>query len=811
MLRKGFLSAICLFISVQVQANFANSNLFVQAKALYLEGKKQEAIQDLKEKLKKHSSNPSLHFAIGRLNYEMRQDKEAQFHLSEAIRLGSELPKHAHLLLAESYYRTGKNVAARSELYKLMRLKPDPYQKIRAKFISGMLDLDAKKYRRARSNLRYAEKRMRGEEDYPYVLWSLMEWGQKTRNHHRKCRWARKLYSKFPYHHLTESWGVQLQEVLVNDKKIFCSARARDIKNRFRNLILTGEDPKAEAEHNWILSDKYKADAFVKDMISARYFIQLGEINKAIAKLLPHYDKKLNNQKYLEVFAKAAAKAGEFKSAIGAYYRIYKRNPRSRKGRFALFQAAFISYQFQDYDGASQKFEEFLKKYRSSGLRRDSKWYLAWLKYLKKDYKGALKAFQDLSRYRRWRYQNRVQYWKALSLYNAGDTKTAKKLLRQMSESKYPDYYSLAATAKLFDLQNQKDNRVVASLELNNQTPMAFNQLFDASLLPENEEESEDRLEELSKTIDEEEDLAEDAKDDQEFAKEVQQVDEEILSTIEAPKDFSRKTDQNRFDKASELIAMGFLDMARWELYYIEKKTKKEKERIRLIEEYKKIQAYHRSSYVSQTYFHNQRTKEQMNGESFFWKEMYPKAFSPMLEKQASRFALSPYFVWGLMRAESLYKESARSPVGAMGLLQIMPFTGRRLATLLEYPSFDINQLYRAEKNIELGSRYLKRLSSRFDNKLPLMAAGYNAGPHRVKAWLQQFGHHDMDVFIEHIPFLETRNYVKKVLKNTYHYQKIYAPEQAQAKQWAWLSKPVGLKWEGPTPSKEDWSDLTQQ
>ncbi len=76
-------------------------------------------------------------------------------------------------------------------------------------------------------------------------------------------------------------------------------------------------------------------------------------------------------------------------------------SPRSKTGRQALYQSAFLSYQFQDYDGAGRRFQEFMKVYPRSGLNRDAQWHLAWLKYLKGDYQGAYKAFASMNAQKR--------------------------------------------------------------------------------------------------------------------------------------------------------------------------------------------------------------------------------------------------------------------------------------------------------------------------------------------------------------------------------------------------------------------------
>ena len=155
------------------------------------------------------------------------------------------------------------------------------------------------------------------------------------------------------------------------------------------------------------------------------------------------------------------------------------------------------------------------------------------------------------------------------------------------------------------------------------------------------------------------------------------------------------------------------------------------------------------------------------------------------------------------MRAESHYRPEAKSPVGAAGLMQIMPFTGERVASqLLGQTGFKAIDLLDPEINVRYGARYLQRLHEKFGGSLPLVAASYNAGPHRVQAWLKGFGALRMDEFIEHIPFVETRNYVKKVTRNFQIYRLLYRDDRGSL---GWLVKPVGVPPDAGPNALEVW------
>lgn len=155
------------------------------------------------------------------------------------------------------------------------------------------------------------------------------------------------------------------------------------------------------------------------------------------------------------------------------------------------------------------------------------------------------------------------------------------------------------------------------------------------------------------------------------------------------------------------------------------------------------------------------------------------------------------------MRAESTYKKDIHSPVGARGLMQLMPNTGKQVSRLLGETQFEVDSLLREEVNIKLGTRYLRRLANMLQQQWPLVAAGYNAGPHRVAKWLKGFGQLELDAFVEHIPYSETRNYVKKVMRNYSLYQKLYGNEKALT--LAFMIHPIQLHEITAPQFRETW------
>ena len=147
---------------------------------------------------------------------------------------------------------------------------------------------------------------------------------------------------------------------------------------------------------------------------------------------------------------------------------------------------------------------------------------------------------------------------------------------------------------------------------------------------------------------------------------------------------------------------------------------------------------------------------------------MFPLKFKDLIWGESIKNDLDPFFTLSLIRQESAFNTMATSPVGARGLMQVMPMTARILQR-----GFARNDLYRPEKNIILGTRLLKKLSDKFGKNLVFVLAAYNAGDRRVTQWSKEIFKNDEDFLstIESVPFLETNAYIKLIYRNIYFYK----------------------------------------
>jgi tetratricopeptide (TPR) repeat protein len=177
------------------------------------------------------------------------------------------------------------------------------------------------------------------------------------------------------------------------------------------------------------------------------------------------------------------------------------------------------------------------------------------------------------------------------------------------------------------------------------------------------------------------------------------------------------------------------------------------------------------------------------------YKLFYPPFYAECIVKEAKKYKVDPFLISGVMRQESIFNPKIVSPAGAVGLMQIMPYTGKYIAEK-KNAVFSTDSLYIPEFNIRFGVYYVHELLEQFAGDMILALAAYNAGPHNAKRWGKENKNKEFDLFVEDIGFTETRRYVKKVMANYWTYQfltryRTYSYSTASAAQLSDFSKPA--------------------
>ena len=154
--------------------------------------------------------------------------------------------------------------------------------------------------------------------------------------------------------------------------------------------------------------------------------------------------------------------------------------------------------------------------------------------------------------------------------------------------------------------------------------------------------------------------------------------------------------------------------------------------------------------------------------------KLYPRYYADTVEKYAKLYNVDTFLISAMILEESRYNAEAVSWAGAIGLMQIMPATGRELAQQLKIRRFRTSMLKKPEVNIQMGTKYIGYLNSLFNDNAMLVTGAYNGGPGRMKRWVTSKNIADIDEFVEKITIRETRLHIKKVIDSYDHYVELY-------------------------------------
>lgn len=152
----------------------------------------------------------------------------------------------------------------------------------------------------------------------------------------------------------------------------------------------------------------------------------------------------------------------------------------------------------------------------------------------------------------------------------------------------------------------------------------------------------------------------------------------------------------------------------------------------------------------------------------------YPYPYQSLINKYAREYHIENTLVASVIMNESKFKNEVHSERGAVGLMQLMPDTAKWIAVQIDDPAYNMEKLHEPETNIRYGTWYLASLKKEFEGNDILALAAYNAGRGNVHDWMKKYGWNMTFKNIEQIPYIETREYVTKVLKHREKYQTLY-------------------------------------
>ncbi|AZZ37413.1 hypothetical protein CIK05_11615 [Bdellovibrio sp. qaytius] len=641
-------------------------------------------------------------------------------------------------------------------------------------------------------------RQLRGSSEGEVFEEEYLKWLQRNKYFDEICHTERDRWIAEP--------GIDFVELTTATEK--CPVALDDFLTRMRRLLFAAKEFQALREIE-LFSSYAKLKDWEHAYIRAVYDSNQGDPGAAL-KSLGKYEKELMETEYKDNYFFIAQRAGELEKAEQIIAKILTKTKSAKEFEEMKFQQGFLFYQVKKYAQANAIFDElykkhpYLKKKKKGRPSRDFDqiaWLRAWTLYLDGQFQKALKAFEDTVPFAI--DEARLAYWVADTKLKLGDESSAiagfRKLSSPVLDQRSFSYYNLLAWLRYENLKKvYQDNGVLKSIALvakmnKGPFPVASETQSYSQIMA-----SYSFFDQASFDTDE---------GDVQISNSENEV---IQNTDSAGIEVSNEKDlMAQINWAKFLILQNEPDLARWHLYEIEKKINTRKKAEVLAQFYLTHEFYYRALSLMNRFTQSDKTALQIKADPVMWGSLYPEAYKAKVFQYAELRKIDPYMILSIMRAETQYKSDAISPVGAVGLMQFMPYSAQKVADITDQ-KIQTEQLFTPEKSIEFGAAYLKKLSLEMDNQKPLVAAAYNGGPHRVKAWIKNLGQLEFDKFIEHIPFVETRTYVKRVLTYRATYDKLYN-KSLELDKYTYLLNPIPMKLEGPQSLKEEWEPFRSE
>ena len=528
----------------------------------------------------------------------------------------------------------------------------------------------------------------------------------------------RKLHIKYPNHERTPDAEAAIKNILLYQGLLETPLTLREHTERIEKLFKAVRYKEIIAEVESIKKSN--------NPMPGKFYIFLSNAHRGLrdrktanialknfVKLYPHHSQI---QKVKFNIGRNLWNLG--KPIAGAKYfkEVANENPSSERAVKALFFLGKIYEERKEFSEALKTYKATLNKYSVDFYGQWAGWRLGWVNYINGNFKKAFDRFQDVAqRFPKGPFIEYNLYWSAKSAEKIGDKEKAQKFFMDVANLYPYTFHGIRAREKMVE------------------AGVSF---------PENNTGS--KASSHSKKLD------------------------RALTPIE----------NFRHIRALELSELGLNIEARNEIKQLENSVRKNLNGVLWLSNlYHKADGYPESLKLLHLYKEFATKSGERDLSPQFWKFFFPLAYSDAVEKNSKYRKVDPHFINGIIRQESLFDSRALSPAGARGLMQIMPATGKKLysKTKLKKP-FEADVLFEPDLNIKMGVKYVSQLNKRFGNNGTHILISYNAGPHILKKWLKRFGHlNDLDVFIESIPYPETRRYVKHVLRNRGIYKALYS------------------------------------
>ncbi len=438
-------------------------------------------------------------------------------------------------------------------------------------------------------------------------------------------------------------------------------------------------------------------------------------------KAIKEFDKIIKNCKNYEKLDKVNYMAGlsslmrkKYKNAIKYFTTLYKNYPKSNLADDGINYIGFIYSLQKRYKKAEKIYLHQINKFPNGDTTQDAVWKMAYNYYKQKKYKKYIEFVKKTTYIENKYYsKGRLEYWLAKSYEKLKNKKEAQKIYLDIITKYNNNFYAFLARMKY------KGGEIIIKKDFSGAN-----------------------------------------RDDDHY--------QEFINYLKK---------NNKFEKLNWLINNGLNNFLIYELNSLDKKDG-------IYNKYKKqISIFLINAKIYYLPFWHTKLNQKwisydidINRNYNYLTKLYPKAYYIYVEKYSKKRKISPFLILSIMREESYFNASIESWANAYGLMQIIEPTAKNLAKNLKI-KYKRNLLFNPNYNIKLGSAYLKWSSKRFKNKEYYIIPSYNAGLNAVRKWKKQKYNKkpkSFDMFIEDIPYTETRHYTKRVLNTYFMYNRLY-------------------------------------
>ncbi len=516
---------------------------------------------------------------------------------------------------------------------------------------------------------------------------------------------------------------------------------SEELYERGKNLYRSNQYEKAMETFAELLEREprspYRSDVLFKTGIAAFNTGKRGEAAAILEKVVKAYPSDARTPEALLWIGRSYSKLGDWERGEKTFQKILDSYPWSDWADDALFFMGNIYRETGDMKKALAYYGRLAAEYPGSKFADSAIWWKAWTSYTAGDFKKAEKTLQELiNRYPKSFLVKQARYWQGKIAEKQGDLSRALAYYERLREKGPYTYYGYRATERMAALS------VSGVVEKTDLPPDLIIQCEEGTC-PEDPAQPND---------------ADDGPP---------VWTEETKALLAAEPSFKKTLELMHLDMKKEA------SIELWSLH--EKLPRKRGALIGLSKAFFELGDFYRSLMIVLRNYERYLEAPLSKTPEDLWLLAYPQAYWESIIAYSRKYGQDPYFIAAIMREESQFNTEALSPAGARGLMQVMPSTGSQVAQMIKMRGFDGGKLFDADTAINIGTWYIGLLMKRFKGDPYFASAAYNAGPEAVSSWLAKNGNsRDRDTFVESIPYMETRGYVKKVLRNYAEYKRIY-------------------------------------